>query len=193
MTGNEVIALVRANYGDAANNFLGTTDLQSWLNQALQEVYTFLPSGDMREVVQQSAIALTSGRGDIPSTWDRVVSIFTAALGEAINMPSHVINAQRSLSDFFIPDAFGFSIDGNEILVTPDTVTSVTAQYLVQPTKITNFASEIAGIPTRYHPMLVDWTTSLAYASEEDVQQASFYADRARAAVQSRFQQGGPS
>lgn len=190
MTGDEVVTLVRTNYGDALTNFWTDAEIQNWVNQALQEVYTYLPPGDMREVVQEAAIALTSGRGDIPSSWDRVVSVFTSADGELLPMPSHVINAQRNLSDYFTPDVAGYSIDGNEILVTPDTISSVTAQYLVQPDEITNFTLEITGIPTRYHRVLADWATALAYSAEEDLSQAEHYINRAKGAVAGRTRSG---
>lgn len=193
MTGDEVVALVRENYGDADNNFLDTADIESWVNEALQQVYNFLPAGDMREVVNETAIALTSGRGDIPSTWDKVVSIYTTSEGELVPMPSHITNSIQAFGgniDYFTPDVAGYSIDGNEILVTPNTISSVTAQYLVQPDEITDFTAEITSIPHRYHFVLGDWATSLAYAAEEDIEQASYYQSRAERSIASRLPGG---
>lgn len=190
MTGDELVAIVRENYGDADNNFLDTAAIKDWINEAIQQVYTFLPAGDMREVVNETSISLTSGRGDIPSTWDKVVSIYTTDEGELVEMPSHITNAVDafgSSTDYFTPDIAGYSLDGNEILVTPATISSVTAQYLVEPDEVTTFTSEITGIPLRYHFAVADWATSLAYASEEDMEQASFYQTRAERALASRL------
>lgn len=190
MTGDEAVTMVRQNYGDQYLNFWTTAEVRRWVNEALQAVYTFLPAGDMREVVQEDTIALTSGRGDIPSTWDKVVSIYTAADGELVPMPNHFANATANISSYFTPDLAGYAIDGNEIVVTPAATTEVTAQYLVQPDEITDFTAEITSIPLRYHYAMTDWATSLAYASEEDVQQSNAFLSRAERALASRLPTG---
>lgn len=189
MTGNEIIAQVRRNYGDADVNFIPDAALEGWLNQAVQEVYTFLPPSDMRECIESDSVAInaSTGRGTIPDTWDHIVSVYGSTDGELIRLPSHFTNSMANLSAYFTPDAGGYAIDGNQLLVTPFDIGTVTVQYLAQPDEITDFSSEVAGVPTRYHPTLVDWVTSLAYASEEDAQQASFYANRAQAALRGRL------
>lgn len=174
MTGDEILDIVRANYGDTDNNFLTTAALQDWLNLAVQEVYSLIPAGEMRQVTQEAAVALTSGRGDIPSTWDKILSVYEAE-GELVQVPSHVANAQQNLSSFFVPDVHVYAIDGNEIMVVPTSVASVTVQYTVEPAEITNFTAEISGLPTRFHPALADLVTSYAYASEEDLEQSGAY------------------
>lgn len=188
MTGEQVIAVIRANYGDADNNYLATADLQQWVNQGVRDVYNLLPPGDPRDSIEQDTVTLTSGRGDLPDSWDRIVSVFTAD-GEAIQVPSSVAEVGVNLGAYFVPDVTTYAIDGNEIVVTPTTEPSVTVQYTVEPTDLTDFTNQIP-LPRRYHTVVADIATSLAYASEEDAEQATWYLQRAVASVQTRLPAG---
>lgn len=193
MTGDEIVAQVRVNYGDADNNYLSDAEIKTWLNQAVQDLYTILPDTDIRDATQEATISLTSGRGDLPSTWDRLISVYSTN-GELVLVPSHVTQAANNLGSYFVPDVEVYSIDGNEISVQPLTVASVTAQYTQEPAEITVFTTEITDIPRRYHGVLTDMTTALAYASEEDAEQYALYQQRAISTIgTTRIGQGAAS
>lgn len=82
MTGDEIVALVRDNFGEQTAATVQDAEIQSWINAAIQELYTTLPPGELRDTIADSSVTITSGEGTIPSAADKILSVKAAAPGE---------------------------------------------------------------------------------------------------------------
>lgn len=185
MNGTEIIEAARLQFGETTALTLQDTDLQKILNLALQEVYTLLVNLDeIRPTVTTDSLALSSGKGTIPVDWHEVLTVADST-GPYTRADQATINNIDRLGSYFEPETPVWTLVGDELWVRP-TIASVTVQHSEGPAKITSFGSEITDIPARWHPTLVHFVTSLAYAQEEDLEQAGHYRSLGMSLVQAR-------
>lgn len=108
---------------------------------------------------------------------------------ELTQVPRPLHMAQDQQSNYFKSDIPTFSLEGNSIHVRPTTIASVTVTYTNPPAEITNFTLEVTAVDEQWHWVIADLATAYAYAQEEDVQQASYYRQRAFQQIQIRMQE----
>lgn len=189
MTGDEIIDKARVDFGEKSASSLTSDDMKGLLNKAIQELYTWLPPTENTQSIDTSSVSLTNGAGEIPETWDKVLEV-SDNTGPLTSVDQPTITNIDRLGDYFSPETPVWYFDGERIFVRP-VVSSVTVTFTSPPSKITNFTAEVSQIPLNYHTALVHLVASLAYAQEEDIEQAEHYRGAASAQVASRLPQEG--
>lgn len=181
MTGDDIIAEARRNFGETTALTLTDPDFQRWVNTAQREVYSLLPLNEVDVLAETTTVTLTSGKGDLPPTLDRLLSV-TVADVPAYPVPLETIQAFDA-SPYFTPYAPAFTQDGESIWArsAAGNPTSVTVTHVDPPAEITDFTAEVA-LP-KWHAVIVLLVTALAYAQEEDKGQAQHYRNEALALV----------
>ena len=175
MTPAEIITLARTHFGELTALTVSVASARSYLNAAIKELYEDLPVDRLKPLLNDEAISLTAGKGDIPSNLDRVVEVYVDNI-PAVAVPREVITTS-DYGNLFAPAFPVIHIDSSHIWVRPVSTNTVAITYLQAPTVITagNEGSEITEIPVPFHESLSYLVASYMYAQEEDVQQAQWY------------------
>lgn len=174
MTPVQIIALARIQYGETDPNTVTANAARDFLNSAVKELYEDLPPSRLKNLLTQAAVVLTSGRGDVLTTWDKVVDLYVDNT-PAIQVSREAI-FQHDYSQYFSSPVPIFHVDDKYIWVRP-TASTCHITFLAPPAAITagNEGVEFTGLDAVFHPALADLTTSFMYSQEEDVQQAELY------------------
>lgn len=171
MTGADIITLARLHFGESTPLTIPADREADLLNTAVQELYKDLPIEKLRHLVTTDNVALTDGRGDLPSTWDTVVAVYLDGV-PSVQVSTDVIRATE-LGPFYQPMVPVYAVDNNYLWVVP--TGTVTVSHVDPPAEITDLALEVDAFPGQYHELLSSLVTSYMYAQEEDVQQAGYY------------------
>lgn len=172
MTGDEVIALARFYFGEETALTVPTAREADLLNSALLELYRDLPVDKLRHLLSTDSVALTNGRGDLPTTWDTVVSVYLDGIS-AVQVTTDVIRATE-LGDFWLPLVPVFALDNNYLWVVPNG--SVEVSHIDPPAEVTDTSATLdSAFPEQYHTALAALMASYMYAQEEDIQQSGYY------------------
>lgn len=182
MTGDQILTEARVNFGELSALTLTDANLKAYVNTALLELYVLLPVAELEVLAVDTTVALTAGKGKLPTTHDHLLSVAVAGV-VAQSVPVDVISTIDSpFFETFVPVA---ASDGENLWVRPASNTSCIVTEIVPPTAITNFA--LAVILPKWHAVLVLLTTALAYAQEEDAGQAQHYRNEALALINRTF------
>lgn len=176
MTGDDVIDLAKDYYGEGGTGTVGDTTWDRFLNAALMELYILLPNDALKEIVDDESVSVgTDGEGTIPADVDRVLSVAGDA-GELQQVDNSRINA-IDLSTMMAPqvEVYALMRDRLHVRPKPSSSTNYKVTHISPPLPITNTGAEISSLPEMYHQALGALVASLAYAQEEDQQQAGFY------------------
>lgn len=172
MTGDEVIALARFYFGEETALTVPTAREADLLNSALLELYRDLPVDKLRHLLSTDSVALTNGRGNLPTTWDTVVSVYLDGIS-AVQVTTDVIRATE-LGDFWLPLVPVFALDNNYLWVVPNG--SVEVSHIDPPAEVTDTSATLdSAFPEQYHTALAALMASYMYAQEEDIQQSGYY------------------
>lgn len=180
MTGNEIIAEARLNFGEVTALTLSDADFEGWVNTALFELYELLNLSELEVLAQTSAVTLTSGKGPLPPDLDHLLSV------QVDGAPAHLLGLEvPSIVDanpYLQPYAFVATHDGETLWVRgAGSPASADVTYVAPPDRITDFTQAV--VLPKWHPVIVLLTTALAYAQEEDKGQAQHYRNEALALV----------
>ena len=180
MTGNDIIAEARLNFGEPTALTLTDTDFQKWVNTALFELYELLNLSELEVLAETSTVTLTDGKGPLPADLDHMLSVQVA------NTPVHILGMDApSVIDqnpYMAPYVFIGTTDGETLWirgVTEPATADVT--YIAPPDRITDFDQTV--VLPKWHPVIVLFTTAFAYAQEEDKGQAQHYRNEALALI----------
>lgn len=174
MTGDEIIALARAHFGEETAQTVSTDNALDYLNISLQELFNDLPPSRIRNRLAEDSVALVSGQGGILNTWDRIVEIYVDD-NPGIVVPKGAIEA-ADYGTLFAPAIPIVHFDDSHIWVRP-TGSTVKVVHLEPPTPVTegNRTNELAEFDEKWHPALAFLVASYMYAQEEDQAQAGYY------------------
>lgn len=182
MTPVEIIALARAQFGEDSPLTVSVTTARDFLNAAILECYEDLPPSRLKNLLSETTVVLTAGKGAVLATWDKVLEVYADNI-PCLMVPRETIH-QHDYSQFFSSPVPICHVDDKNIWVRPTTATCQVVN-LTPPTEVTsgNEGTEYAGIDEVFHPALADLTTAAMYAQEEDVAQSNYY----RQAYQSKL------
>lgn len=184
LTGTEVIAEARRNFGETTALTLQDTDFQRWVNTALRELYEILPLPELVVLAETSPVTLIAGKGDLPSTLDHLLGVEVGGVS-AIEAPRGAVEAIDA-NPYFVPFRHVFASDGEHLWVRgPSTPATVDVTFIQPPAKITDLAAAV--VLPKWHAPLVLLVTALAYAQEEDKGQAQHYRNEALALINRTF------
>ena len=171
MTGTEVITLARLYFGEATALTVPSARELDLFNTALKELYRDLPVDKLRHLITTDTVTLTNGRGNLPDTWDTVVSVYLDGIS-AVQVTTDVIRGTE-IGSYWLPLVPVFAVDNNYLWVVPNG--TVTVSHVDPPAEVTSLAGEITAFPEQYHTLLASLLASYMYAQEEDAQQAAYY------------------
>lgn len=173
MTGNEILALARASFGERSELTVLNTEALEYLNSALQELYNDLPPERMKERLVETAVVMAANRGPITNTWDRVVEVYVNDK-PAIQVPKEVIQ-NADYGNLFTPSVGIFHLDNSYVWVRPSGTVKIV--HLTPPAELVtlDLTAELAAFSRVWHPALAHLVTSYMYAQEEDQTQAQHY------------------
>lgn len=187
MTGDEIVAQARTAFGETTALTLTDDQLKAFLNQAVQELYGWLPpTENLPSIAVDEVVIDAAGQGVIPDTWDKVLEV-SDSTGPLVRVDQTAVANIDRLGRYIQPDSPVWSYDGENLNVRPTTAGSVEVTHTEPPAPLTTFGSEITSIPRHYHQSLIHLVTSLAYAQEEDAEQAATYRDYAQSALTTRL------
>lgn len=182
MTPQEIIALARAQFGEANALTVTATTARDFLNAAIKETYEDLPPSRLKNLISETTVTLTAGKGSVLATWDKILEVY------ADNIPCMMVSRevihQHDYSQFFASPTPICHIDDKNVWVRPTTSTCKVLTLSI-PTEVTsgNEGTEYTGLDKVWHPALADLVTAAMYAQEEDAAQADQY----RKAYQSKL------
>lgn len=181
MTGDEIVAEARLNFGELTALTIQDADLERWVNTALREVYSLLPVTELEVLAETSAVALTSGKGDLPAELDHLLSVAVNGT-PAHPVPLEAVQAMDS-NPYLAPYVPVFTQDGEALWAREQagSPASVDVTFIKPPAEVSNFASEV--VLPKWHAAVVLLVTALAYAQEEDKGQAQHYRNEALALI----------
>lgn len=172
LTTDEVIKRARSHFGEDTPLTVQDTTLREWVNDAIKVLYDQLPPTELRGLITTDSLALSSGAGVIPSTWDRIIEV-----ADDVSVPLHMVNPEViraiDLGTFWLPEQTVYAMTHTHVLVRPDTVLSVEVDHMEPPVLIgsgdtgTDIES-LTGINARWHAALVVRLTAYMYGQEED-------------------------
>jgi hypothetical protein len=179
MTGNDIIAEARRNFGETTTLTLTDVDFQRWVNTALRNLYALLPLPELEVLAQESTVPLVAGRGPLPATLDHMLSVMVDGVpAEIVPMNTVQVIDRNPFFDTFVPIA---TTDGENLWVRPATAPAADITYIAPPPAITNFSAPV--VLPKWTSALVLFTTAFAYAQEEDKGQAQHYRNEALALI----------
>jgi hypothetical protein len=185
MTGDEIIALARANFGESSPLTVSVQTAKDFLNAALQELYNDLPPERMKNRLTESVVVMTANQGPVENTWDRIIEVYVDDV-PALQVPKDVIpNADHN--SMFSPPVAIFHVDDKYVWVRPSGAVKIV--HVEPPGIIANFSSEVSVFSELWHSALALLTTSYMYAQEEDVTQAQHYRGEYSQTIASLIQQ----
>lgn len=173
MTGDEVIALAREFFGEPTANTVSTTAAKDYLNTALLELYNDLPPNRMRDRLSVDSVALTTGQGSIPNTWDRIVDIYVNDIPTFL-VDRHVVYSAQELT-YFEPSVPIAHFNEESLWIAPMAAGTVKVVHLEPPTLIATTSDEITEFKEQWHKALALLIASYMYAQEEDSAQAQYF------------------
>lgn len=181
MTGNDIIALARLQFGEATALTLSDSDFQEWVNTALVELYNDLPISELRQLQSISTVSLTNGNGTFTTSWDRILAV----LIDGVEIPQVPWTAIQWMDTFGYgrPEQAVWAQSGSNLAVrTPGTLPSSVSVRHMEPLQVSNFASPLT-ISDRWLAALAHLVTSYAYGQEEDHESAAMWRARYLSAV----------
>lgn len=174
MTPVEIIALARAQFGEASAMSVSEVSARDFLNAAIVELYEDLPSDRLKGLLSVTSVSLTAGKGSIDPTWDKILEVYVDGAPASV-VPRDTIS-HHDYNEFFESVVPITHIDDDSVWVRPTTGTC-SVLHLDPPVEVTaaNEGTEYSSIDDIWHPALADLVTAAMYAQEEDVQQAEQY------------------
>lgn len=175
MTPDEIVELARVQFGEETALTVTDESAREFFNAAVMELYEDLPPDRMKPLMTTQSVALTSGKGDVVDTWDKILAVYVDGV------PAHAIPRQaiqaHDYSQFFESPVPVFHLDDTHIWVRP---TGSTCELVTidPPSTIdtsTGDDTEYTDFENIWHTALADLITSYMYAQEEDAQQAQLY------------------
>lgn len=175
MTGDEIIAEARTNFGETTELTVLTTTFENYVNTALRELYSLLSIAELEVLAQDSTVTVTAGKGPLPAELDHMLSVSVGG-APAQMVPIDVISTidRSAFFETFVPVA---ASDGETLWVRPSATASAVVTHIDPPATITDFTADVA-LP-KWHAALVLFVTAFAYAQEEDKGQAQHYRNEA--------------
>ncbi len=120
MTGDEIIALARANFGEETPLTVSEDTSLDYLNVAAQELYNDLPPERMKNLLNEDEVVMASGQGPIDNTWDQVLEVYVDDVPAAM-VPREVIG-NADYNTLFAPHIPIFHADLSGILPWPSSL-----------------------------------------------------------------------
>lgn len=175
MTPAEIITLARSLFGEETPNTVSEDTARSYLNSALTEIWTDLPSDNLKPLLEIESVTTTDGAGDIDSEWNRIIEVYVDSF-PATAVPRDVITG-ADFGDLFTPAVPIYNIDEKKIFVRPKDAGDVEIVQVKAPTRITSSTeeSDLTEIPEVYHEALASLVASYMYLQEEDAAQAQAF------------------
>lgn len=180
MTGDQILAEVRLNFGEATALTLTDADIQGWINTALFELYELLPLAELEVLAETATVALTNGKGPLPADLDHLLSVQVG--DSAAQLVPTEVPALVDVNPYMTPYVFVAATDGETLWIrgfTEPATADVT--FIAPPDRITDFTASV--ILPKWHPVVVLFATGFAYAQEEDKGQAQHYRNEALALI----------
>lgn len=177
MTGTELIALIRRDFGELEELTVTDEAIERWVNQALQTLYQFLPLDELRPLWDSRLLVLEDGEVEVNETDDRIIAVTvddTPVMQVSLDVIQNI-----DISPLFVPLTPVWARETRKLWVRPKDIEEVTLTHVDPPTPISDFSQELDWPPRKWVGVLSDLTVSSAYAQEEDVEQASWYYQRA--------------
>ncbi len=183
MTGDQIRAEARANFGEPTAVSLADATVNSYINTALRELYNLLPLAELEVLAVDTTVALSAGKGKLPVKHDHLLAVSVAGVGAQV-VPLDVISTidRSAFFETFVPVA---ASDGENLWVRPTSHANCIVTEILPPADITDFT--LAVILPKWHAVLVLFTTAFAYAQEEDKGQAQHYRNEALALINRTF------
>lgn len=172
MTGDEIIALARADFGEAAPLTISADTSKEYLNRAQYELFQDLPPERQKANLLEEAVTATTGQGTITNTWDRIVEVYVNDVPAAPVGREVISNADYGT--LFAPSIPVFHIDNSHVWVRPVGGT-VKVVHLNPPNRITDTTVAVTSFREQWHRAMAFLITSYMYAQEEDTPQAAHY------------------
>lgn len=181
MTGTEIIAQARLNFGETTALTLQDVDFEGWLATALGELYELLPADELLPLAETTSVPLdATGNGTLPADLDRLLS--AAQGGTPITEVTTAWVQAIDVNPFYAPVQRVFATDGENLWVRgPEVGVAVDVTHIDPPAAPTLLGSEV--VLPKWHPALVLFVTAFAYAQEEDKGQAQHYRNEALALI----------
>lgn len=192
---DDVIKRARSHFGETTELSVLDTTLREWVNDAIKDLYDALPATELRGLINESSLSLSSGAGPLESTWDRVVEIT-----DSDSVPLHMVNPEvvRSidLGTLWEPSQTVYALTHTHVLVRPTSVLSVNVAHMEPPALIgsadtTTDIETLTGINARWHAALVVRLTAFMYGQEEDWTSAEPHLNLWSQLIQGAWQQTG--
>lgn len=185
MTGDEIIALARANFGEETALTVSEQTSEDFVNAALQELYNDLPVERLKNLLTESTVTMASNKGPIDNAWDQVIEVYVDDL-PAVMVPRDVIqNADHN--SLFAPPIAICHVDNSHVWVRPSGTVKIV--HLDPPDAISDFTAEVTDFSELWHSAIAMLVTSYMYAQEEDSTQAQHYRSEYSQSLASLLQQ----
>lgn len=180
MTGNEIIAEARTNFGERTALMFSDAEFEAWLNSAVRETYNLLPLAELEVLAETATVTLTDGVGPLPATLDHLLSV------QVDNVPCQLVITDDvgviDANPFMTPYVPVATADGEDLWVRHTfPVPSAQVTFIQPPSTITDFTAEV--VLPKWHAAMVLFVTGFAYAAEEDIGQAQHYRNTALALI----------
>lgn len=195
LTTDEVIKRARSHFGEDSPLTVLDTTLREWVNDAIKDLYDALPSTELRGLITETSLSLSSGAGPLDSSWDRVVEVT-----DPESVPLHMVNPEIiraiDLGTFWEPAQTVYALTHTHVLVRPTSITSVNVAHMEPPALITSSETgtdieTVTGVNARWHAALVVRLTFFMYGQEEDWQSAEPHLNLWSQLIQGAWQQTG--
>lgn len=186
MTPNEIVALARAQFGEGTALSVDDPTFQSWVNQALKELYTDVDPELLRNLIDETSLTLTAGSATMPQTWDRVREVLDPDGTPLFPVEPETITFIDATAGnpYMVPMVGAYARVGQRLVVRPTTIPSVLVQHQDPPAEIDftpttgNADAELTSVGAHWHAALVHLVTSYAYQQEEDHNAAAHWRSR---------------
>ncbi len=175
MTPAEIIVLARSLFGEVQPNTVTEEQTREYLSAALREIWSDLPSDNLKPLLTREPISINGGIGDISENWNRIIEVYVDDQ-PALQVAREVITS-ADFGDLFAPGFPIYHMDEQKIFVRPANAGNVDIIHVEAPTRITeaNEGDVLEEIPKVYHEALAFLTASYMYLQEEDAGQAQAF------------------
>lgn len=172
MTGDEIIALARASFGEAQPLTVSADNAKKYLNASLKELYEDLPPDRMKNLISTSSVAIVSGKGLVSDTFDKLLEVYVDDI-PALQVSKSIIRGW-DYGTLFQTEVPIFHWDTENLWVRPP-LGAISVVHLDPPNPISNFTLEVSAFDNVFHEALAALVASKMYAQEEDATQAQHY------------------
>lgn len=193
-TANDLIVKAQYNYqGDAGDSLVTTAMWQNWFNQSQQDLYRILRDNQRWEILLRgsglvataSAVIVTNGKVTIPGTADTIIAVSQGTNDTTLTEISFEVLRRLDNNPYMQPWGETYSVDWGtrSLYVRPTSIASVEIKYTIPPEDISNFSLAYTTFPPEQYNVLSMILTTYAFASEEDIENVSLWAQSISSAL----------